>query len=256
MNDKENIPEIRQLRYKKGELIFKEGDYGVSVYKIISGKVQIFKEWEEGKITLATLSPGEIVGELTFLWRGSIEPRSFSAKALEDSEVEVFHFSRLSKGLEQMPPILKYMAKQSLKRLIRTNKILSKLDDKRTEVEKLDQTDPWASQRLYYRKDADLDCVYRPADFTPKVRLPGWIKDISLGGMKLEVSAKNALNYSHENGDIFIINTVLPNDKELELTAVVVSVNKDETSEKLSMGMCFTDMTDEARKTLGFFLMP
>jgi hypothetical protein len=70
------------------------------------------------------------------------------------------------------------------------------------------------------------------------------------------VSAKNALNYSHESGDIFIINTVLPNDKELELTAVVVSVNKDETSEKLSTGMCFTDMTDEARKTLGFFLMP
>lgn len=253
--NKKKIPQIKRLSYKNGELIIKEGDYGISVYKIIKGSVQIFKEAGGREIPLATLGPGEIIGEMTFLG-GPSEPRSASVKALEDSELEVWHFSMLRKEYEQMPRILKYMATQSLRRLIRTNNMLVSLDVKKKKTKKLKQRDPWASQRLFYRKDVDLECVYRPSHSSPQIRLRGAIKDISLNGMRLEVSVKNATNFAHQPGELFAISTILPNGKNLDLTAEVISVSKDLALGRIFLGMCFNGITAWARKTLGFFLLP
>jgi hypothetical protein len=255
MGTKENIPEINRLKYKKGELIVKEGDYGASIYEIVEGKVKIYKESKNGEAHLATLGPREIIGEITFL-SGSGQPRSASAKALEDSELEVWHFSRLQKEYEQMPQILKYMTNQSLTRLINTNILLISLDDKKKEVLKLKQRNPWVSKRLFYRKKTDLDCVYRPKSSSKNVQFVGRIRDISLSGMGLEVSAKDALNFSHEPGDSIFVSTVLPNGKELELEGKVLSVNKDAINGKLLLGMFFADISMDTRKTLGFYLMP
>ncbi len=46
----ENIFPSVHLKYKKGDLIVKEGDYGVSIYKIISGTVKVFTE-SQGEAT-------------------------------------------------------------------------------------------------------------------------------------------------------------------------------------------------------------
>jgi CRP-like cAMP-binding protein len=191
MSNRKALPPITRLKYHKGDLVIKEGDYGITIYKIISGNVQIFKEIEEGEVVLAVLGVGDIVGEMTFL-KGPSELRSASVRALEDSELEAWHFSRLKEEYKQMPTILKYIASQSLKRLAKTNKMLVKLDSKRKEAAKLNRSDPWASQRRYYRKEVDLDCVYRPENGSSKMRLKGQIKDISLIGMRLEASAVNA----------------------------------------------------------------
>ena len=43
MNEKTKIPPVVHLSYSKGELIIKEGDYGISIYKIFKGHVRIFK---------------------------------------------------------------------------------------------------------------------------------------------------------------------------------------------------------------------
>jgi CRP-like cAMP-binding protein len=71
MNGKENMPPIVRLKYKRGELIIKEGDYGISIYKIIKGKVRIFNESGGSEVPLATLGRGEIIGEMTFLNKGA-----------------------------------------------------------------------------------------------------------------------------------------------------------------------------------------
>jgi len=255
MENKKKIPEIRSLRYKKGELIVKEGDYGVSIYKIIKGKVQILRELGEREVILATLRPGEIIGEMTFL-SGPNVPRSASAKALEDSELEVWHFSTLRKEYEEMTPILKSMATQCFERLIRMNNILVNLDGKRREAEKLKRMVPGASQRRFYRKEVDLDCIYRPGNSSPKVCLKGRIKDISLSGIGLEVSAKNGSISYHKPGEVFVISTVLPNGKDLDLKAKVTSVSNNDVPGKLFLGMCFSNMPAWVRKRLGFFLLP
>jgi len=55
------------LRYEKGELIIKQGDYGISIYKIVSGKVKIFRIYKGLEVPLATLEPGNINGEMAFM---------------------------------------------------------------------------------------------------------------------------------------------------------------------------------------------
>lgn len=51
--------------YKKGQVIFSEGDEGTGFYAIISGRVKIFKLSPEGKEqTLHMMGPGEIFGEV------------------------------------------------------------------------------------------------------------------------------------------------------------------------------------------------
>jgi CRP-like cAMP-binding protein len=255
MSNRKKLPPITRLKYHKGDRVIKEGDYGITIYKIIGGNVQIFKETEEGEVVLAVLGVGDIVGEMTFL-KGPSESRSASVRALEDLELEAWHFSRLREEYKQMPAILKYTTTQSLQRLTKTNKMLVELDSKRKEAARLNKRDPRASQRRYYRKEVDLECVYRPENSSSKMRLKGHIKDISLIGMRLEVSAVNALNHSHECDDVFGITTLLPNGKEINVVAKVRSVNMDSAPGKISMGMFFTKIPDWVRKDLGFFLLP
>ena len=254
MNNNKKIPPITRLSFRKGDLIFKEGDYGISMYKIIEGKIRIFKESGDREVSLATLGQGEIIGELTFL-SGPNVPRSASAKAMEDSRLEVWHFSRLRKEYDEMPPILKVMASQTLERLIRTNNILVNLDAKRSEAEKLGKMNGGASQRRFYRKEVDLDCIYRHTNSPPDTCLKGRIRDISLNGMRLEVSRNNGGNSFHKPGELFIIKTALPNGKDLELTATVASVGKNGPPGILSMGMCFTNTPAWVKERLGFFMM-
>lgn len=83
MDEKVKIPPIVRLKYKKGELIIKQGDYGISIYKIINGKVRIFSESGGTEVPLATLSHGEIFGEMTFLNRGA-EARTAAVRAVQD----------------------------------------------------------------------------------------------------------------------------------------------------------------------------
>jgi hypothetical protein len=70
------------------------------------------------------------------------------------------------------------------------------------------------------------------------------------------VGAKNALKFPHEPGDEFHISTVLPNGKELDVTAKIINVRRDDKPGMLLMGMSFTNMSEEAKKTVGFFLLP
>ena len=126
MNDKEKIPPVKRLHYKKGDLIVKQGDYGISIYKVIKGKVRIFNESGDKEIDIDTLGPGSVIGEMSFLDK-ALEARFFSVRALEESELEAWHPAGLANEYEQMPYIIRYIAKQTLKRLIRMNNLTAQL---------------------------------------------------------------------------------------------------------------------------------
>ncbi len=253
-NGKGKMPPIVSLKYKRGELIIKEGDYGISIYKIVKGKVRIFNESGGGEIPLATLGRGEIIGEMTFLNRGE-EPRTASARAIEDSELEVWHPSTLKKEYEEMPPVIKYIVNQALQRLVRMNQLVTQFAAKRQQsMEKAKQREPGTAQRFYYRKELDQECIYRPVNSPKTVRLGGRVKDISLNGVGLEVRSKNALNFSHEAGDTFHVTMMLPTNKKLTFKAKIQSVKLDRTLGRILMGLQFEEMDGENRKTLGFFM--
>ena len=120
------------LRYEKGELIIKQGDYGISIYKILSGKVKVFRTYDGMEVPLATLEPGSIIGEMAFLNKDK-DVRSASARALEDSELEVWHPRELVEKYAQTSAVLKVIIDQALSRLLRIDRFVDQLAMKRHE---------------------------------------------------------------------------------------------------------------------------
>jgi ferredoxin-fold anticodon binding domain-containing protein len=255
---KTEIPARIRLHFKKGELIVKEGDFGISIYKVIKGKVEIFNQSEHKDVILAILGPGEFIGEMAFLSK-EIQVRSASARAIQDSELEVWHPEILSKDYEDLSAIIKHMTDEAQKRLARMNKFIVQMsvaeedgkgktpDDRRKKT---------ASRRTHYRKNVNLACVYRPVEGPSRLKLNGSIKNISITGINMEIRAKNAVNFSHDPGDEFSVKLTLPNGKNVHVTARILAVRKPQTPGTISLGMVFTDMREGAKKTLGFFLMP
>lgn len=253
MDEKQSLPPTLQLSFRKGDLIVKEGDYGISIYRILKGKVAISIQSGEKEIRLATLGPGEIIGEVSFLNR-NIEPRIASARALEDTQVEVWHPLLLAREYEQMEPIVKYISDQVLERLIRMNRFIGQMGTKGFRKPLEPETN--ASQRSYYRKDLATSCEYRPLDIRKTAWLKGKLRNISLSGLGLDVSSRNNLHFPHEFGKVFRVRATLPNGKQVQVDAKIVTVKKSNVPGRLSVGMAIENITEEARKTLGFFLMP
>jgi CRP-like cAMP-binding protein len=251
--------DVTVLKYKKGEQIIKQGDYGISIYIILNGYVEMLRESDGADVVVGTLGPGDIFGEMIFLNKG-VEVRSASARALQDSEIEVWRPDELAKKYEEIAPVLKTMINQVLRRLLRMHKLLDKMapkvpaqretrEDKKTSKE---------SRRRYYRKSVDIECDYLPLHAGHDFRNPmkGRIRNLSMTGLRMEVPSVNASYASHEVGKSFRIETVLPNDQPLKLTAKIVNVHKQEG--RLRLGMQFHDLPDYdgTRKTLWFFMLP
>jgi CRP-like cAMP-binding protein len=258
VNDgKQTIPTTCRLRYKRGEQIFKQNDFGISIYKIISGKILIFREFEGLEVPIAELGKGHIIGEMIFFLKAT-EVRSASARALEDSEIEVTHPTELLREYEASAPILKLMARTALNRLTRMNRLMDRLAA--GENEKLENLKRgvafWKSNRRFYRKKVELACKYTSR--TPVKgfdgQLKGTIRSLSMTGLGLEIDPRNESVTTHEIGEVFQIETVLPNAKQLKLTCTLVRSSKGRGC--IDLGMTYLDLSDEARKILGFFLLP
>jgi CRP/FNR family transcriptional regulator, cyclic AMP receptor protein len=89
--------------YGRGELIFRQGDPGTSLYVIERGQVKIRLLSAQGQeLMLAILGPGDFFGELAVL---DGEPRSADAVALEPSRLLVLQRQDLRRDLEARPRI-------------------------------------------------------------------------------------------------------------------------------------------------------
>jgi CRP-like cAMP-binding protein len=53
-----------ELNFRDGEVIFREGDASQAAYVLLRGKVDLIKMGGEGDGALATLSAGEMFGEM------------------------------------------------------------------------------------------------------------------------------------------------------------------------------------------------
>ena len=69
---------VKEVKFSSGECVFSKGDYGTSMYFIVTGQLRV----HDGDTDLAVLGEREIVGELAVL---DPMPRSASVTALEDT---------------------------------------------------------------------------------------------------------------------------------------------------------------------------
>ena len=77
--------------YTKGALIIREGSVQRDAYLIEKGRVQVFRQDENGnKAVIAVCGKQEVIGEMTLLEGGT---RCANILALEDCEVSVLSFT-------------------------------------------------------------------------------------------------------------------------------------------------------------------
>ena len=88
----------------KGDAIFRDGDPGEAAYLIESGTMGIFKTVEGEEIQLATMSDGELLGEMAIIDGFA---RMAHAIALEDSVVVTIPRAGIDAMLTKQNPLIK-----------------------------------------------------------------------------------------------------------------------------------------------------
>ncbi|MFQ5582164.1 MAG: cyclic nucleotide-binding domain-containing protein [Mariprofundaceae bacterium] len=77
------------MKFREGERLIGQGDEDTAAYLIQSGWLQVRCQKPGGAITVTTLGPGEVVGELGLA--GIVSTRTATVTALTDGEVEVIN---------------------------------------------------------------------------------------------------------------------------------------------------------------------
>jgi CRP-like cAMP-binding protein len=108
--------------FKKGEILVKQGDSGIGLYIIASGKVKIVKETADGdEMEVAIQGPGDFFGEMTVLDNA---PRSASVFAVEDTDCLLLTSWVFKSRMELQPEIALMILPVVVKRFRETNKRL------------------------------------------------------------------------------------------------------------------------------------
>ena len=104
--------------FAAGNLLFREGDHGDSVYVVKSGVVEVVKEFNSRAYSLARLTKGDCVGEMEF-----IDPsqRNASVVAIEDVQTIILPrkaiFDLYRHDLEQFTIIQMNLGREVSRRL-------------------------------------------------------------------------------------------------------------------------------------------
>ena len=110
--------------FPKGARVFHEGDRTDACYVIRAGEFRVTREHSDGRaITLATLGPGELFGELAMLDGGV---RSASVEALTDGELLAVSAADMKGLLARNPEITVKLVVALTKRLREANERISR----------------------------------------------------------------------------------------------------------------------------------
>ncbi len=102
---------IRMIRnFKKGEVIFNEGDVSKEFYYLIKGRVSILKGGRE----IASVGEKEFIGELAFL---TDDPKTATAICLKDTELLVIDHEKLKILIREIPDLFHMMLINMARRL-------------------------------------------------------------------------------------------------------------------------------------------
>ncbi|MBZ0113853.1 MAG: mechanosensitive ion channel [Thermoanaerobaculia bacterium] len=122
--EKETIDRIansaRRVPYDDGEILFREGDSGDSLFVVAEGKVLVSKSGHNlgtGEIPLASLGAGDFFGEMSLL---TGEPRSATVRADGPCDVLVLAQRHLAPLLEEQPELAEVLSRAVVERQART----------------------------------------------------------------------------------------------------------------------------------------
>ncbi len=109
---------MEERAFKAGEIIFREGEESDNAYRILSGKVEIYKRSPAGTVLLAVLSEGEVLGEMGII---SDMPRSAYAAAVSDVRVRVISQEYIASLMRTVPEDMALVMRTLMERLRQAN---------------------------------------------------------------------------------------------------------------------------------------
>ena len=97
-----------------GEVLFREGDPADSVFRLLSGAVEILRELDGEPILLGTVGAGQFIGEV-----GVVEnrPRSATARAASEAEAEILTPAEFFDQISGSPPAARELIQRLSQRL-------------------------------------------------------------------------------------------------------------------------------------------
>lgn len=115
----------RTRRFRRGDIVFAEGEAGDALYVVIEGKVKIFRTSPDGRENmLAVLGPGEMFGELSLFDPG---PRTATVAAITDCALASLAHEALRPWLAGRPELGVQLLQALAQRLRRTNEAMADL---------------------------------------------------------------------------------------------------------------------------------
>lgn len=112
---------ITTLKLEKGEMLFEEGDQGVTAYVIDSGEIEILKISENRQVLLNVLGPGDVFGEMALL---DESPRMAGARAGAPTSVLAINKTTFDELLDRSPSAARSMFDTVVARLRSTEGLL------------------------------------------------------------------------------------------------------------------------------------
>jgi CRP-like cAMP-binding protein len=124
MGSEQEIFDKYGREYQAGEIIFREGDVGVEMFIIQSGRVKITKLIKGEETILVELGPGDFFGEMAVIDK---DPRSANAVAVESSRLIVLDEDVFEMHMQTNPKIVKKILKNLTQRLRNSNQTIANL---------------------------------------------------------------------------------------------------------------------------------
>jgi putative methionine-R-sulfoxide reductase with GAF domain len=88
--------------YRDGEVVFREGDEGGAMFVIQEGRVRVSRSTERGEVSIATLGPGDIFGEVALFEEGV---HSATVTVLGEARILTVDKARFFKGMCRDPSL-------------------------------------------------------------------------------------------------------------------------------------------------------
>lgn len=101
------------LQLAGGEVLFREGDPPTTAFLLEEGQIEIHTTQRRGRVVLAVLGPGAIVGEMAVI---DESPRTATALALTPCRLRVLDRSQIAERIQQADPIIRALLQGSLQR--------------------------------------------------------------------------------------------------------------------------------------------
>lgn len=145
-----SVPDLNTLartvslhKYEAGQVIFKQGDIGTTMYIVMKGHVNIFMPGEASRlISLKDLTQGEYFGELALV---DDKPRSASARAVTDVDLLELTRDMLLTYIGLQPRAALAILHTMSERLRETNILLSQRTSKNVDAE-LEKSLTWSDR--------------------------------------------------------------------------------------------------------------